>query len=433
MKNKKLTTLISALCLISFVIGASLVFVLKAQTASTFWITEGLYPSATSLTVWRDGSYYFGKNGYGQILYSGTNATLVIQNCIDNLAGGTIFVSAGIYSLSTGININKNDISIQGEGTATIFDLGTNGITAFTFYSSITPAHRWRSGLKNMRIDATNRPVNSKGLNVTNHNLFRLENVFINQMETGMSLNTSFYGEYSGLNIYNCTLGLDLGYASSTTFYGLFTIHCTTGVDTSAGSGAITFIKPNVEYCTNGMVFDRGMHGMTINGGYFGNINGTALLLSGLDNTYPSEGCLIDSGDYLLNDINIEIRYVNGSEIRGIYSTQSTTCGIRIHASAKNVSINHNKFEDSTPLNITSSHTLFFENNVGYTTENSGSASLATGATVTHGLAGTPTCVLLTNSVSEDTWVTAIGATTFAVNFDGGGTQTVYWYAEFQP
>jgi len=71
--------------------------------------------------------------------------------------------------------------------------------------------------------------------------------------------------------------------------------------------------------------------------------------------------------------------------------------------------------------------------NIGFTTENWGTATQATGNTVTHGLSGTPDSVLVTMAVSEDCWVTAVGATTFTVNFDGGGSQTFYWHVKYIP
>jgi len=74
--------------------------------------------------------------------------------------------------------------------------------------------------------------------------------------------------------------------------------------------------------------------------------------------------------------------------------------------------------------------------NIGFVTENSGiTGAIATGATVTHGLAGTPTKVLVTAAESgpTDIYVSAVGATTFVINYGGGGTKTFYWQAEYKP
>lgn len=57
--------------------------------------------------------------------------------------------------------------------------------------------------------------------------------------------------------------------------------------------------------------------------------------------------------------------------------------------------------------------------------------AIATGATVTHGLGLTPTKVLLTSADGVPTAIypSALGATTFAINYAGGGTHAFYWEA----
>ena len=79
--------------------------------------------------------------------------------------------------------------------------------------------------------------------------------------------------------------------------------------------------------------------------------------------------------------------------------------------------------------------TLKASGNEGFVTENSGTASVETGATVNHGLAGTPTLVTVTAAESgpTDIYVSDVGASTFKINFGGGGTKQFYWYAEYQP
>src|SRR5207237_393628 len=62
--------------------------------------------------------------------------------------------------------------------------------------------------------------------------------------------------------------------------------------------------------------------------------------------------------------------------------------------------------------------------------ENAGVFSGTTGGTVTHNLMTTPDVVQLTGSANgQDPFPSAIGAATFAINFAGGGSQTIYWTA----
>jgi len=50
------------------------------------WISAGIYPGAPSYTIWKEGSNYFAKDANGQIDYAGTNASNLLQNCINALS-----------------------------------------------------------------------------------------------------------------------------------------------------------------------------------------------------------------------------------------------------------------------------------------------------------------------------------------------------------
>lgn len=71
--------------------------------------------------------------------------------------------------------------------------------------------------------------------------------------------------------------------------------------------------------------------------------------------------------------------------------------------------------------------------NLNYVSENGGvTAAIATGATVTHGITGTPESVQITALASgpTDIYVTSIGSSTFTVNFGGGGSHVFAWEAK---
>jgi len=72
--------------------------------------------------------------------------------------------------------------------------------------------------------------------------------------------------------------------------------------------------------------------------------------------------------------------------------------------------------------------------------KNSGTATIPSGqtsVTVNHGLAGTPTVVIVTGTTSDtkDAYVSAKTSTTFTITVPSpvGGDRTVYWYAEYKP
>lgn len=81
--------------------------------------------------------------------------------------------------------------------------------------------------------------------------------------------------------------------------------------------------------------------------------------------------------------------------------------------------------------NISVGSTISVKDNTGYVSESSGSTSIATGGTVNHGLSGTAAVVTLqqTGNVPSAVFPSAFGATTFQVNFAGGGTQGFLWTA----
>jgi len=72
-----------------------------------------------SYIIWTDGTTVYALNGTsGLIDYSGTDATTVIQNAIDAITDGTIFIKSGTYLINQSIHL-KSDINIIGENPAT--------------------------------------------------------------------------------------------------------------------------------------------------------------------------------------------------------------------------------------------------------------------------------------------------------------------------
>jgi len=108
---------------IGILITSGLFYVFAATPSNPVYIGSGIYPSACSFTVWKEGSNYFAKDGYGQLSsYSGTNATHLVQNLIDNLPndmGSIMFkTTASMYDpyVLANITINAKDrVTIKGE------------------------------------------------------------------------------------------------------------------------------------------------------------------------------------------------------------------------------------------------------------------------------------------------------------------------------
>jgi hypothetical protein len=76
---------------------------------------------------------------------------------------------------------------------------------------------------------------------------------------------------------------------------------------------------------------------------------------------------------------------------------------------------------------------IVMRDNIGFVTRNAGLATaISSGATVSHGLAGTPELVFVTplSAGVTDITVTGLSSTTFVINFGGGGTANFAWDAQ---
>jgi hypothetical protein len=95
--------------------STDLVNAMKPQLLQMPEITQQSY----SYVIWTDGTNYYAKNGRtGQIDFSGTDASTVIQNAIFNLPnGGRIFVKSGTYILNKRVVFDKN-VAIVGENAS---------------------------------------------------------------------------------------------------------------------------------------------------------------------------------------------------------------------------------------------------------------------------------------------------------------------------
>jgi len=92
---------------IGLLLGTLIVF--AASPATTFYISGGVYPGAPSYTIWKEGSNYFAKDDNGQLKFSGTNATEIIQNCMDNLpATNRKVVLTGYFTLDGQVYLSDN-------------------------------------------------------------------------------------------------------------------------------------------------------------------------------------------------------------------------------------------------------------------------------------------------------------------------------------
>lgn len=172
-----------------------------------------------------------------------------------------------------------------------------------------------------------------------------------------------------------------------------------------------------------------------------------------VDNT-PSHGINLNSNN---NNISIVDNYVRGSTSHGIclnvnnddcviqgnVCVNNTEYGLRIVNANNEDNIVKNNYllgNTSGAVNGVGTNTIFSQN-VGYVTENSGTATIpngtATTGNVAHGLAGTPTIVMTTgrDADTEEVRCSSRDATNIVLSVTGnvGGDRTIDWYAEYKP
>jgi len=202
------------------------------------------------------------------------------------------------------------------------------------------------------------------------------------------------------------------------------------------------------------------LNGFILNGG-----DGTGLTITGnngdLTNVSVSNGIVKNFGQGASDDwtesgimvtgknnstVDVKFHNVTSTDDQGsatqeygmsVIARQDWTYPCAITITVKDCDLSGNKTGTlNSQAQGSGSITPLYIHNQGYITENSGiTGAIATGATVTHGLAGTPTAVTVTAAESgpTDIYVSAVGASTFAINYGGGGTKTFYWQAEYKP
>jgi len=92
-------------------------------------MAEGALRTESSFIIWRDGSIYYARNGTtGEIQYSGTDATDVINSAIASIpTGGLVFLCDATYNIDGTINVTeKLNINIVGESWETKLNLTEN-------------------------------------------------------------------------------------------------------------------------------------------------------------------------------------------------------------------------------------------------------------------------------------------------------------------
>ena len=460
-KQLRQALILGIVVLCVFSVGYFVGFV-SSQTG-TITIEPGSFQTEASYVIFTDGTTIYARNGTtGAIDYSGTNAASVINSALSALtSGGKIFLKAATYEIGTTIYL-KDFITLSGENhyatvlkaTAAITVLDTpftggyvnqyivienlmvdgNGIATKGIHFPV-----WRGRIRNVEV----RSVAGDSIHIEGNVNSAIENVIEDVVTQNVGMTTAGsagirLGTKATDNIIRRHIARDSDY----------------GVYVGAAGNIITnshyyglnknciYIAP-VEYVqiVNNYIEGSGEHCIFVAAGQH-----KSLLIA--DNVFTGEHYVNNTYDAIYFDGASGNWALGGTVIGNVLYRSSSIVSryfINLNYPAR-MEVTDNKIYESADvgtamINIANSQgNLIIKNNQGFVTENSGTATIPSGqtsVTVNHGLAGTPTVVIITGSTSDtaDAYVSAKTSTTFTITVPSpvGGDRTVYWYAEYKP
>lgn len=418
----------------------------------TFILSGGIYPGAPSFTVWREGSNYFAKSQFGQIIYYGTNASEILQNAINDIdtAGdyqhpysntGEIAKINVISPLTINTEVTVNDAVILDFGWQRItlnagfilpsatssvtiqnggFLAGQSGVTAFLLNGTqnIVMDNLHFKGTSTVNFDYAINIISNSDASA---NFIRLANIYVSNATTGIYIggdSTSGYAtelQLDNIQISDTTTGLKLDYAQSISARQLTLADSTYGV-----------------------------------------------IIAGCDSVYLENTDLernSDSHVFFTDSLIVPTATTNRIEIlMGLFGQPNTATGIKVNASASYNVIDiiletcsfwvtgQTPIENNNRLNNVELRQVYFVD--GYPTlslvshkylgrgfTNVGQADAVADQTwQAHGLLGSPTYVNVgvRQASYVDTWVDSWNSTHFKIAV-ASGTPNIWWFAEYQP
>jgi len=441
-----------AIVLSAIVLTAVVAYVFAASSNIPITIGGGIYPGAPDYTVWREGNNYFAKNASGVVEFSGTNATQVIRNAMQNAennGGGTILLKAGIYECGN-IDFCSN-VDVKGEGiSATILIATGTYIFRWTDYSqpkeNITICDLTLKG-------STGTSDLIYTYNDTDHFQVTVKNLrVINVRFTNFYAMAFHAGNVYNLQVINCIFDNPQTNADSLAFDGeqITVRDCQFVRD--AASALTSGGAEHVKIVHNYFNFTGADVGGAIRLEGWGRdyvdvlIDGNTLLHGKLGlTTEPNNKSfsqIIITNNYIYNaSLGLNNAVGSGATYENVLISNNYieySVAFALYGAADNITISDNIFVGSVSFyEYTGAITnLIVKKNHGFTTENSGTATITASTTVTfnHGLAGTPDVVLVGwQDTGYGTWSWSANSTHITITVTNSGTYDFSWYAEYKP
>lgn len=428
-KNVKKSVKIALIFLaIGLVLGTIIVF--AATPSSTFYISSGAYPGAPSYTIWKEGSNYFAKDANGLIAYSGTNFSDVMQNCIDNGGEGLhIYLREGQYVATNKIQIDRR-ITISGAGSGATTTC-QDGMTVIYLDDAFPD-------------ECLFELIESTGLTNTWWQIPIFEKIMFYGNEPNQAHQVNCFQEVgsSAIDLQFRLLWFDdwNGHAINLTFSGQHRIDTCWFEHHNPIYAAITTDVNEVFYVN---VVNCYSHAPLF-------INNDAPYVVG----WHFSGNTIIGDDGGAAACALSLNYSLACKVNGNFFRNLTAqIGIDVSGTTKNCMITNNMFGDgfyatgdvAEPIHGTPNGTemSLIRDNMGYTTEYSGLIEASNDDWIFHGLAYTPTSIVITVNTADARYIVQVkdvNSTHFQIYLwdDTAGVletvdKTIGWYAEYKP
>lgn len=450
MKVPKQISLRTALVmvLIGIIITSGIFYVFAATPSSTFYISSGIYPGAPSYTIWKEGSNYFAKNRNGQLKYSGTNFSLVVNNAINSLDenGGLIYISEGVYYPDSPI-VLKARVVVEGAGMKATQLRLADGANCNVF--------EWKpvgielmAGIRNIHIFGNkDNNANGNGIWLEGETWdFETYRVWIHSAkELGLRADNVWGHRHWNLIVEECGgsgVYIEQGYASFDMCR--FGNNHEQGVSIDYGR-RITFTGCEFQ--------ENSYNGLDLGGYLEGGVPKCMCTITG--NIFKGNGVNgTDNNDAQIRLAdNVRHSTITGNTFEGYYAPEAvnrTNYGIYFASvNARYNTIVGNTFRGHAIAGMGSEGAFDYHayntihSNVGWVTESSGFHDASNGDWIFHGLVQTPNSVVLTVNATDANYfvqVQAVNATAFQIylyDATAGAAETVdktiYWIAKVQP
>jgi len=389
----------------------------------------------------------------GKIDYSGTNASTVIQSAIN--AGGQTMLTTGTYIVNNTICLTDTAQCLVGNGKSTILQLADG---ADCNVINITGTAKWFQEVRNLKIDG-NKDQQTKGNGIYISHTYGgsedahtlIEDVWVsNTKENGIWI----ADDSREVRLENVLVSdaLKAGFRIGGTDHKI--IQCT--AEDCGTDGFLIDYSGNTQL-TNCKAFDCGLTGEDGQGFNVEGADRVQLVnCQSQDNRHhgfviyvTNDGlfvaCQADSNSkHYAGFCGFRIDDSNGNVIVGCSafdksSPKKQEYGIQVTNTCYNNTITNNNLLGNKDGAMSISSTALANNvvnyNMGFVTENSGTATNSTATTFVfnHGLAGTPTGVWASFNSTEITgWTWTATSTQITITVVGmTADRTCYWMAEY--